>query len=165
MKKQIILATALGLSLVVSTVHGETELVAKASGDEIMVGVQYTANNFTEFLWGLTRPVHLWNTRPDGKREILPFWTHPVKEGGLLCWLNPRAWRRNPSLTAGTLVSEIAIVVAATADSGSGSSNQPEPEPTPTSSSGGGSGDDSGGDSDSAEDDPGPSGPGDGGDL
>jgi hypothetical protein len=119
------------------------QLTATASGyDDWYVGVKYTSNNFTEFLWGLSRPVHLWNTKANGKKEILPFWTAPLKEGGFLSWMNPGAWWRNPSLTGGTLLSEAAIVaVAVGVGGGGGGSDTPATQPaapvTPSTSSSG----------------------------
>ena len=125
MTKRLFLAALLGLMLTASTAHSETAIVTQASGEEVRFGVTYTANSVTEFLWGLTRPIHLWNTLPNGRVEVLPFWTHPLKAGGFLCWINPRAWQLNPSLTAGTLVSEIAIAAAASSSSGGSSSSAP----------------------------------------
>ena len=101
-----------------------TELVLKGAGEDVMVGLQYTSNNFNEFLWGLTRPLHVWNTSSAGKTEVLPFWTRPFKEGGLLSWLNPGAWKRNPSLTAGTLASELALALAASGGGGGGDASE-----------------------------------------
>lgn len=119
-----------------------TELVVRGAGRDAVVGLQYTSNNFNEFLWGLTRPVHLWNTSPGGRTQVLPFWTRPFKEGGILSWLNPGAWKRNPSLTAGTLASELALALAA--GSGGGGSSDGGDVDQDTGGSGGGGGDDDG---------------------
>jgi len=54
------------------------------------VKVMYTANNWREFLWGVSRPVHLWNHNPQtGKLEILPAYIGrdglgAFKAGGIL---------------------------------------------------------------------------------
>ena len=94
-------------------------LVVKASPDEVIVGVQYHANSLTEFLWGATRPFHLWN-ESKGKTVILPFWTRPLEAGGLLSWARKDAWNENPGLTFGTLVGGVAIVAAAASSGGGG---------------------------------------------
>ena len=86
-------------------------LLTESPDDEVILGVKYTSSHFMEFLWGLSRPLHLYNTQPDGTRIILPFWTRPMTDGGFLSWLNPEAWENNANLTAGALASEITIGV------------------------------------------------------
>lgn len=84
------------------------------------VGLRYSSNNFVEFLNGLAYPFTLWRKnpnlytrQPDGtmanKTEILPCYTHPLREGGILSWANPYAWKNNALLTGGNLVTLAAI--------------------------------------------------------
>ena len=82
----------------------------------------YTGSSFKEVLWGLSRPLHLYNRNPaSSKRQWLPFYLSPLKAGGALSPLNPRAWRDNPQLTAGALLADAAITAAAIAASQSSS--------------------------------------------
>lgn len=74
-------------------------------------GLRYTSSYPEEFLWGASRPFHLYNIK-DGKTEILPFLTRPLKAGGILSPLNPIAWKQDASLTAGVLLDEILAIVA-----------------------------------------------------
>ena len=86
------------------------------------VGFKYTSNNFKEFLWGLSRPLHIYNTNPrTKKKEILPFYNplKAFKEGAIVGFLNPRAWKRNPALTAGTFIIEAGIAAAVASSGGS----------------------------------------------
>ena len=112
---RFVLVAVMGLLGSVWTSHAAGGITVRADDDQIIVGLQYTATSFHEFLWGLSRPLHLWNTRADGRKEILPFWTRPLKPGGALCWVNPTRWGRNPCLTAGTLTSEALAAGAAIA--------------------------------------------------
>lgn len=108
-----------------STAQSGVKPYVEVNENHSSVGFAYTSNNFKEFFWGLSRPFHLYNTDPrTKKKEILPFYLHPLKEGGILSWLNPRAWKRNTSLTAGTLSIEIIAAVATSygGSSGGGSS-------------------------------------------
>jgi len=82
----------------------------------------YTGSSFREVLWGLSRPLHLYNRNPaSGTRQWLPFYLSPLKAGGALSPLNPGAWRDNPQLTAGALLADAAITAAAIAASQSSS--------------------------------------------
>ncbi len=76
----------------------------------VQVAFRYTGGGAKEFLWGLSRPVHIYNTNEDGKKEVLPFYSRPIKAGGALSPLNPGAWRENPALTGGALAADLAIV-------------------------------------------------------
>jgi len=84
--------------------------------DGVVVGVKYTATHLGEFIWGITRPFHLWNTEPGDEKEkivhLVPFWSRPLKPGGLVSWLMPKAWEENSSLTGGSFVTELAVAVA-----------------------------------------------------
>ena len=86
-------------------------LEAKADGNKKSISVMYTSNNFTEFLWGLTRPIHPYNISPRGKLQILPFYTSSFRPGGIFSPFIPGAWKKNTALTAGTLASEVAIAI------------------------------------------------------
>lgn len=85
---------------------------------EIYVGFRYTSNNFKEFLWGISRPFHLYNRKrdangtPTAEKDLMPFYLHPFRQGGILSPINPEAWEGNPALTAGALVADISIAIA-----------------------------------------------------
>jgi hypothetical protein len=121
MKKGISLMLCVLLLLCsVGVTSGKEDIFVSASGGgDVVVGVKFHANSLTEFLWGLTRPVHLWNVE-NGKTSILPFWTKPLRPGGLLSWVRPSSWRENPSLTLGSLVGTVAIAAAASGGGGGG---------------------------------------------
>ena len=87
------------------------------------VTFRYTGGGVKEFLWGLSRPVHLYNHNEEGKVEVLPFYTHPIKAGGALSPLNPKAWKENPTLTGGALAADLTIAAVAYALSQSGDSS------------------------------------------
>ena len=92
------------------------EIWVHQDNDGVVVGVKYTATHLSEFLWGVTRPFHLWNTEPSDDEEkiihLVPFWSRPLKPGGLISWLMPKAWEENAGLTGGAFVTELAIAVA-----------------------------------------------------
>lgn len=87
------------------------------------VAFRYTGGGFKEFLWGISRPVHLYNHNEEGKLEILPFYTHPIKAGGALSPLNPYAWKEDPALTGGALAGDLVIAGTIYALSQSGGSD------------------------------------------
>ncbi len=91
------------------------------------VAFRYTGGGMKEFLWGVSRPLHVYNHNKSGDLEILPFYTHPIKAGGALSPLNPRAWNENPSLTGGALAADLAIVGIAYALSQDGGSSDSAP--------------------------------------
>ena len=102
------------LSKISATSSGLKPFV-EVNGGSASAGLKYTSNNFSEFFWGISRPFHLYNTNPEtGEKEILPFYNlrELVREGALFGFVNPRAWKRNPSLTAGTTALEIMAGVA-----------------------------------------------------
>lgn len=82
-------------------------VAASSQGGSPAVEFRYVSNEFGEFLWGLTRPAHLWNTGADGQKEWLPFWLHPLREGGILSPLNRAAWKADTSLTGGALTADL----------------------------------------------------------
>ena len=125
---------------------GNSENLENAS-----IGIKYTSNNFKEFLWGLSRPVHFYNTNPTtGRKEILPFWNpkHACKAGGIVSPISgviaypvnyianklgkdgdliPKAWENGPALTAGVAVDYIIAGALASSSGSSGSSGNSEP--------------------------------------
>ena len=46
-----------------TTASADMGLLTETRDDEIIVGVKYTSGYFTEFLWGLSRPFHFYNTQ------------------------------------------------------------------------------------------------------
>ena len=114
MKYLIIVVLVASAVLCAPEARAELDILTQADEGEVIIGVKYTKSYFREFLWGLSRPFHFYNTQPDGTRVMFPFWTRPMTDGGLLCWLNPDCWQDNPNLTVGALASEISIAVLAT---------------------------------------------------
>ena len=81
---------------------------------------------FKEFLWGVSRPLHLYNhDEKTGDLEILPFYLDPLEAGGFLSPLNPNAWRANAPLTWGALTADLGIALAAYSLSQDGGSDSP----------------------------------------
>lgn len=111
----------------------------------------YASNNFSGFVWGLTKPFQLYNYDSNKGFQLYPFLLKPFKVGGIFSPFVPNSWKRkNLSITAGTLISEAALIIAGilsskkkqqnsnSYDNGSGSSQ--------TSDSGSGDGGGGGGD-------------------
>lgn len=121
----------MAIGMFIHTAKGETQLNVSKNNEQTFIGFEYSSNSLKGFFRGLTRPFHLWNKVPGSQKEILPFWTKPLRDGGSLCWLNPRCWKENPGLTAGTLTSEILVAVAVstfTEKDSSSSSTTPQPQ-------------------------------------
>ncbi|MFC1497295.1 hypothetical protein ACFLS1_02330 [Verrucomicrobiota bacterium] len=142
----LICVMLIAASAMPSLAEGKVSFFAGGGGREIVVGVKYHANSFTEFLWGVTRPVHLWN-REAGEIVVLPFWTRPMQPGGWLSWANKEAWKENPSLTLGSLLTEVVVVAAAASSGGGGGSGNGSSTPAPVTSTGSSDGGDDSGDS------------------
>jgi len=93
---------------------------------EARVAYRYTGGGFKEFLWGVSRPLHLYNhDEKTGDLEILPFYLDPLEAGGFLSPLNPNAWRANAPLTWGALTADLGIALAAYSLSQDGGSDSP----------------------------------------
>ena len=94
-----------------STSFAKTEFLVQQSEYEVIEGVKYTTSHWDEFVWGFTRPFHLYNTDQHGVKELLPFYLEPMKEGGILSFMNPDAWINNRNLTFGSLTADIALIM------------------------------------------------------
>ncbi|MDP1729099.1 MAG: hypothetical protein Q8L27_02770 [archaeon] len=117
---------------------------------------RYTSHPGLEFLWGVSRPLHLWNQTPDtGELQILPcyniFSLDAFKAGGLFSPLEGliatlhnqtlgrltgkemyNAFSDNPALTLGVLADYALMAVAAggsSGGSGGGSSSDGSTDP------------------------------------
>ena len=112
MKRMLVLSLAIiiigGFS---TTSHAKSEFLVEQSEYEVIEGVKYTTSYWNEFLWGLSRPFHLYNTNHDGTKTLLPFYLQPMREGGILGFLNPDAWVTDKTLTFGALTADIAILM------------------------------------------------------
>jgi hypothetical protein len=106
----VVFATAWLLASSAPAESGAGVMVSSQGGSPV-VGFRYVSNDFGEFLWGFTRPVHLWNTGADGEKEWLPFWAHPLREGGILSPFNRGAWRADASLTGGALTADLLLLL------------------------------------------------------
>ena len=92
-------------------VQAATGILTESDDLEVIVGIKYTSSHFREFLWGVSRPVHLWNSEADGKKVILPFWLHPFQAGGILGWTSPDAWKYGKTLNAGSVAGEVGMAI------------------------------------------------------
>ncbi|MDP1729434.1 MAG: hypothetical protein Q8L27_04485 [archaeon] len=104
---------------------------------------RYTSNPLTEYLWGVSRPLHLWNHTPDsGELQVLPcynvFSLDAFKAGGIFSPLEGlvatlhnqtlgrltgkemyNAFSDNPALTLGVLTDYALLALAGGSPSGS----------------------------------------------